>query len=136
VRFSGLNVNGIPRLHPICAIGESNCILRVVGSQELVEPVVILLNSDDVPVRLYQRLVGSRLGSIFDECRTINLRMTTKVAGHRAGRARLSQEAHWAVHSPATWPVMTLSRFQALMAAMLATMAAMPRSSKCFAAAS
>ncbi len=49
-----------------------------------------------------------------------------KAFSNRIVGARLRQLAHWAVHSPATWPVMTFSRFQVLIAAMATISAASP----------
>src|SRR5580658_6163281 len=80
VRCSGLDVFGIARFHALDAITEAFGMLRVVISQKFADPIVMLLNSYDFPVGLYQLSVGFRLVAVLDGCRTIHLRMAGKVA--------------------------------------------------------
>jgi len=86
VRGPGLNVGGIPRFHPGDAVAETFRVLFVVVGEQVVEPVVVLLNSDDVPVSLDERPVGLGLVAVLDVRRTIYLGMTAQVA---IGRGRL-----------------------------------------------
>src|SRR5580698_10349751 len=57
--------------------------LCVVISQEVAEPIVMLLHSHDVPVGLHQLPVGFRLVVVLDNRWTVHLRMAREVARRR-----------------------------------------------------
>src|ERR1700691_5913659 len=78
VRGAWLDIEAIPRFHPLDAIAEAWCMLCVVISQQLVDSIVMLLDSYNLSVGLNESPVGFRLFAVLDGCRTVHLRMAGK----------------------------------------------------------